>query len=122
MKTNLNLYKEPTFQAKISPKLEKFARDYINYGKNRIKNNYKLNKKLAEIERFGYDNYTINLTKKPIGWGNEYALIAIKDDADTGRGIYITKRNSTKGIIDSLLKLKRNDFNYRMRRNEMYEI
>ena len=94
MKINLDRNYQPKFQAKISPKFEKFMRDYINNGKNRIQNHYKLNKKIASYEKYGFDDYSINLTTKYISWGSEYSLVATKDGDDISKGIFLIKKNS----------------------------
>ena len=108
------------FQAKISSQFENFMRSYINHGEKRIQNNYKLNKKIADLDNYGYDEYTINLVSKYISWGNEYSLVATKDGQNIKNGIFITKRNSVKQVINYFLKMNKRQFTNQMKKNHIY--
>ena len=110
----------PNFQAKISPSFEKFMRSYINNGQNRIQRNYMLNKKLADFERYGFDEYTVNLVTSNKSWGNEYALVSTKDGQELKKGIFLLKRNNARGIIETFLHFRKNEFVRLMKKNHKF--
>ena len=121
MKIESNTYSQPKFCAKISPKFERFMLDYINNGKNRLQNNYKLNKKLEDFSRYGFDDYTVNLVNKPVAWGNEYSLVATKEGQEVKDGILLIKKNSVKQIINTFLNINKNYFKKLMKINHKYQ-
>ncbi len=107
----------PIFQAKISPSFEKFMRSFINNGSNRIQKNYMLNKKLADFERYGFNDYTVNLVTIHKSWGNEYSLVSTKEGQELKKGIFLLKKNSAKGIIETFLHFRKNEFVRLMKKN-----
>lgn len=121
MKVDLDTNAQPNFQAKVSPQFEKFMRSYINCGQNRIKNNYKLNQKLTDFEKYGYSDYTINLANKSVAWGNEYSLVATKEGQEIKDGIFLIKKNSVKQIINTFLNMNKNYLNKLMKKNHKYQ-
>lgn len=122
MKTNLNNNYQPNFQAKISPTFENFLRNHFNNGSNRIQNNYRLTQKIAEYGTFGYRDYTLNLMKKNIGFGNEYAIVATKTEQTINEGIVITKKNSIKQIIEDFFSMTKNRLNRYMHKRRIYKM
>ena len=120
MKVNLDTNVQPSFQAKISPKFEKFMRSYINNGQNRLQNNYKLNQKIADYEKYGFDDYTINLANKNVALWNEFSLVATKEGQDVKNGIFLIKKNSVKQIINTFLRIDKNYLNKLMKKNRKY--
>jgi len=120
MKTEKINQTEMNFKAQISPEFEKFMRSYINYGGERLKNNYRLNQKIADLNQFGYDNYTINLANKLLAWGNEYSLVATKNGQNLKDGIVIAQKNSVKSIIKSFLYMTKGFFKYKIMQNQKY--
>ncbi len=114
MKADLNINIQPSFQARISPRFEKFMRSYINNGKNKLENTHKLNSKLEQINNFGYDNYTIELINKNVSYGKEYYLAAVPDGAPIKDAILIDKKENVWKIINSLLNMRKSKFVYKI--------
>ena len=100
---------QPVFQAKVDDKFVNAVRGFINSGENRLKNNYKLNKKLEDVSKFGYDNYTVKMEKTVKSTGNEYVLKAVKDGRDFEDGAFLGQRYSFRKIAELFLKLSRGD-------------
>ena len=120
MNVDIDTSYQQSFRAAISPNFERFMRSYLNNGKNRLQNNYRLNNKLEDYKKYGYDEYTINLVNKPVAWGNEYSLVATKEGQNIEDGIFLIKKNSVKQIIDTFLNMNKNYFKKLMFRNHNY--
>ena len=119
MKADLNTNIQPNFQARVSPRFVKFMQSYINNGRNRLQNTYKLNSKLEQIDKFGYDNYTIELINRDVKYGGkEFILAAIPDGASFKEAVFIDKKANAWKIINSLLNMGKSSFTKRMRRGE----
>lgn len=109
------------FKANISPRFEKFMRDYINCGTNRLQRNCKLNKKLGDLKNFGYDDYFIHLVDKPVSWGKEFILVASKNPQTTTDAIFLLKAGSLNKMINIFLDMNKNKFKWLMKKNNKYK-
>lgn len=116
MKTKKISNAEINFKAKVSPKFESFMRNYLSQGGKRIKNNMLLNSRIANFEKYGYDEYTVNLTTKYISWGNEYSLVVTKEGQKLSEGACIATKNSAKNIVFYFLYMKKQLFKSLMQR------
>ena len=120
MKVELNSCKNINFHAKVSPQLEKVLRSYINQGGNRLKNNYKLNTKIAEFDKYGYDEYTMNLVSKYNSMGNEYSLVVTKEGQNIKDGICLSKKSSMRELVNYFLNIRKNQFINKMENGYIY--
>lgn len=110
MKVKLNTNNQTNFQAKISPKFEKIMRYHINKSPNKLKNNYRLNKKIAEFNEWGYDNYTVELLENYAGWGRKYAMMCVPEGVETQKGIFIDKQYTVRDVVKRFLSIKKGEF------------
>ena len=106
-----------TFGVNVDPKFVNAMRGCINSGENRLKNNYKLNKKLEDYAGFGHDDYTVELHKKYSAWGNEYIMKAVRDGENPDNAVVLAKRNSFRAILNKFLHINRSEFNGRLKRH-----
>lgn len=99
-----------SFGAKVSPEFVNAMRQFYNNGENRLKSQYKLDRKLEQIHKFGKNTYTIELTKKYAEYGTEYTLLAVKDGQQAKDGAVLAKRNSFRYIINAFMEMNKKDF------------
>ena len=115
MKVDLDTSYRPYFQANVSEKFVNAMRGYFNSGENRLKNNYRLNKKIEEYKNFGYKDYTVELHKKAMGWDVEYSLVAVKEGMKPQDYIILAKRNSFRKIVQRFIEMRRGEFKSKFR-------
>ena len=118
MKINKINKSDIVFNAKVSQKFINSMRGYVNNGNNRLKNNYKLTKKIEDYAKFGYDDYTIIMEQKSGSLGYEYSLYAVKDGYDITDGINLTPKpyTSYRKIFKRFMQITEYDFNNLMRK------
>ena len=92
MKICIEQNAKPQFKAQVSERFIKSMRGYINNGPNRLRNNYKLDKKIEQYHKFGYENYTIEMQQKSGSLGFEYRLYAVKNEDASGKKIPLTPK------------------------------
>lgn len=99
-----------SFEANITKEFEDSMRLYINSRPNRLKNNYKLNEQIENIKNFGFNDYTIGLTKRFNGNVPQYTLRVAKNGTSIEKGFVIAKRHNYGWILDFFLNMNKRQF------------
>ena len=100
---------QQAFGVNVDPKFVNAMRGFMNSGENRLKNNYKLSKKIEEYANFGFDDYTMQLNQKYTAWGTEYTIKAVRDGENSENAAVIAKRTSFRKIVEKFLKINRGE-------------
>ena len=107
-----------TFQARTDQRFINAMQSFINNGENRLKNNYKLHKKISDLSSCGFADYTIKMQKYETVLGSEYVLRAVNDGDVFDNGSLLAKKTSFRKITENFLKLSKGDLNRAIRKTE----
>ena len=106
-----NMTNNITFGINISENLVSKARNSFSQHPNKPGMVFAFNKTVEKyLNRFGYDNYTIDLEQNVFGGVRKYTLAAVRNDGRGLNRIIITRQNAFKDIINWFLTTNKQEF------------
>lgn len=104
------------FGIKVSQNFINAAHNHYNYNvmTNKKQNIYNFNSVVDKFNKFGFDNYTLDYSRK-LEQGNwQHYLTAVRDDSK--KNVVILKRNTLLRLINKFLTMNKYELNDKIRK------